>query len=100
METTNIKKNLQKTIKTIREERSNAIGREVSFPKAMMTSAQARKGEATVNCGGEWYGRNSKPIAESLMEDIRFRGFLEETDGEAVMEYNPRFDSYQVRIRF
>lgn len=94
------KKAFQKCIKTIRDERSNNIGRKTEFPKAMMTGQQMMKGTATVNCGGEWYGNRSKPIAEQVMEDVRFRKFLEEYDGEACIEHNPQFDSYQVRIYF
>ena len=94
------KKALQKTVKAIREDRSKAKGMKVEFPKAMMTTQQALNGTATVNCGGEWFGNRSKPIAEEVMEDSRFRAFLEAEDGEACIEYNPRFDSYQVRIYF
>ena len=94
------KKAFQKCIKTIRDERSKSIGRKVDFPKAMMTSLQQLHGTATVNCGGEWYGNRSKPLAEQVMEDVRFRKFLEEYDGEACIEHNPQFDSYQVRIYF
>lgn len=94
------KKALQKAVKIIRDERSKTLGRTTSFPKAMMTGQQALKGTATVNCGGEWYGNRSKPIAENILEDVRFREFLEAYDGEATLEYNPSFDSYQVRIYF
>ena len=90
----------QKCIKAIRNDRSKAIGKRVDFPKAMMTSLQVLNGTATVNCGGEWYGNRSKPIAEAVMEDVRFRKFLEESDGEAHIEHDPRYDSYQVRIYF
>ena len=94
------KKALQKVVKILRDERSKHLGQKTEFPKAMMTGQQAMKGTATVNCGGEWFGNRSKPIAEAVMEDKRFRDFLEAYDGEACIEHNPRFDSYQVRIYF
>lgn len=88
-----IKKNLQKTIKAIRND-----GEE--FPKAMMTSQQMEKRTATVNCGGEWLPKTSRKTAESVIENELFKAFLKEVGAVANLEHIDRFDAWQIRITY
>lgn len=89
------KKKFQKVIATIRKDMGNG-----QFPKAMMTEQQSSKRQATVNCGGEWSAERSKPRADAVMADERFRKFLEECEATARLEAMPRFNAVQIRIQF
>ena len=73
------------------------------YPKAMLTSQQAAKGTATVNCGGEWASAQfSFDLANRVMADERFQAFLkEENASAAIQQYSVgNHAAYQVRIRF
>ena len=95
-----IKKDLQKVVKTIRDERNAAKGTDSSFPKAMMTGQQMELGTATVNCGGEWATReSSEERATAVITDPRFQAFLAKSSAEAHLELNS-FGTIQVRIRY
>ena len=94
MTTDKIKKEFQKTISTFRKESGK------SFPKAMMTGQQMTKRTATVNCGGEWYSaEGSKMIAQTVMNDERFKTFLTKCEATAAIEPNP-FGGVQIRIHY
>lgn len=95
MEIMKIKKELQKVIGTIRKEKSAN-----SFPKAMMTGQQMEKSTATVNCGGEWgTPESTMKRAKMVMDDERFKAFLEKYNATANIEPNS-FGTYQIRIHY
>jgi hypothetical protein len=97
----NIKKDFQKVIKAIRDDRNNRLQINGCFPKAIMTQVQAEKGQATVNCGGEWTtAEKSKERAVEVMQDSRFVEFLEKANAKATIEYNNAVNAYQVRLFF
>lgn len=96
----NLKKDFQKTISAIRKDRKESTGRDVHYPKAMMTGQQESKRTATVNCGGEWVSEQvSVEIAELVMKDHRFNDFLARYSAKAITEKNP-FGGVQVRIHY
>lgn len=95
------KKSFQMTIKTIRENRNARLNVNSKFPKAMMTNVQMAKGTATVNCGGEWASNEvSKDRANEVVQDAGFIKFCEDFNATATIEYQPQFDTYQVRLHF
>ena len=76
-----IKADFSKTVGNIRKDTGNA------FPKAMMTNAQMAKNTATVNCGGEWRSTEySAKLAEAVLNDERFKAFLNRHNAEAHIE--------------
>lgn len=100
METSKIKKALQKTVKGIREDLNAANGTASDFPKTMMTGQQMAKNTATVNCGGEWASaEKSLARANAVVADSRFKNFLAEAGATAKIEVT-NFGSYQVRINY
>lgn len=100
MELKNIKKNLQKTVKAIRDDINATKDRPSDFPKAMMTNQQMEKNTATVNCGGEWANaKTSMERVNAVMNDARFAKFLAECGATAKVEPTP-FGSYQIRINY
>lgn len=96
-----MKKEFQKVIATIRKEYGESINRtNCSYPKPMMTEAQMEKRTATVNCGGEWKKLEAtKEIAEMVLNDERFKSFLEKYSAQATKELNP-FGTIQIRINY
>lgn len=94
MEIMKIKKEFQKVIGTIRKETT------YRYPKPMMTGQQMEKRTATVNCGGEWGSPESTmQVAKMVMEDKRFKEFLEKCNATAKIEINS-FGTYQIRINY
>lgn len=90
-----VKRKFQKVISSIRKDIGGS-----SYPKAMMTMVQMERGQATVNCGGEWLGvSRTIEIAHAVMFDERFVSFIEEVHARAVLEVN-NFGTYQIRIHF
>lgn len=92
------KKEFQKTIAKIRDDYATG-----SYPKAMCTSAQMMKGQATVNCGGEWRSTEfSTALAERIMKDPRFTALIAYHKGSAVLERGRAGDRIftQIRIHF
>lgn len=100
-----MKKDFQKVIKAIRDEDNAKHGREgrdkIEYPKPMMTAAQMEKSTATVNLGGEWsnYERTSGR-AEMVMNDERFKSFLQKWNATATKELMTRFNTFQIRIDY
>lgn len=74
-----------------------------NYPKAMMTGAQMMNLTATVNCGGERLGFDfSDHIAQAIMEDDRFKDFLDKYSAKAYIE-NARYagrEYVQIRINY
>lgn len=90
-----MKKDFQSIIGTIRNETGDK-----AYPKPMMTSQQIDKDTATVNCGGEWREtEETKERAEKVMNDERFKAFLEKYGATAQIELD-NFKSYQIRINY
>ena len=76
------KKEFQKTIAAIRDDYCTG-----NFPKAMCTTAQMMKNQATVNCGGEWKTTEySTALAERVLKDPRFTALVAYHKGKAVLE--------------
>lgn len=75
------KKDFQKVISAIRKE----LGDD-SYPKAMCTSAQMMKNQATVNCGGEWRTKSSPETARKVMEHPKFKDLLAKYSAKAAFE--------------
>ena len=101
METSKIKKDLQKTIKSIRDElNAENPDRVNDIPKAMMTDQQVAKRTATVNCGAGWHctGPNSKNLAQTVSDSAAFKEFLSRTGATARLE--PTGYGYQIRINY
>ena len=102
MITATTKKDFQKVIGAIRKERQVAEdNKRIEYPKAMMTGQQEAKNTATVNCGGEW-GPNkamAPTIANMVLEDERFKAFLNKYEAKAHTETNS-FGAFQIRINF
>lgn len=97
--TQGIKKDLQKTIKAIRD---GGVQLYKEFPKAMMTSAQMEKGTGTVNCGVYWCRVNTEPslkLAEQVMADERFAAFLQKHEVMAEIEL-AKDGGYQIRLHY
>lgn len=96
---TMIKKDLQKAVSGVRADRKKLNNRE-EFPKAMMTGQQMDKNTATVNCGGEWRrAETTLEIATQVMNDKRFKDFLEKHNADARIEAN-NFGGFQIRINY
>lgn len=72
------------------------------YPKAMMTGRQEVKGEATVNCGGEWGTPDTTlAMAKQVMQDEGFQSFLRRQNARAVVErVGSHYPYYRIRIRF
>ena len=89
------KKDLQKTIKSIRDEISKG-----SYPKPMMAKSQMAINTATVNCGSVFdkEDHKSKKIAQLIMDDQRFKDLLVRNNSKAVIETTS--DGYQIRISY
>ena len=107
MEIAKIKKDLKKTIKSIRDELNAAKGEAGTtrclahdIPKAMMTDRQVEKRTATVNCGAGWHstGKDSKSLAHTVNESAAFKEFLERAGATARIE--PTGYGYQIRITY
>lgn len=107
METNKIKKDLQKTIKGIREELNAAKGEAGTrrcianeIPKAMMTQAQMEKGTATVNCGAGWFsGTETGALADKVKDHEAFKAFLKRSGAKAQIE-SVAGSSWQIRIYY
>lgn len=94
------KKEFQKVISKIRNDRKKETGnKNCEYPKAMMTGQQIKKNTATVNCGGEWYGEESKELANAVMQDERFKQLIGKYNAKASTEVNP-FGGVQIRINY
>lgn len=94
------KKEFQKVIGSIRNEDRKANNHKRDFPKAMMTNHQMEKETATVNCGGEWYGKEiAEYNANLVLKDQRFLSFLDKYGAKATTETNS-FGAYQIRLTF
>lgn len=107
METNKIKTDLQKTIKSIRDELNAAKGETertrsmaAAIPKAMMTDRQMEKRTATVNCGAGWLstGKDSKSLAQTVSDSAAFKEFLDRAGATARIE--PTGYGYQIRITY
>ena len=89
------KKEFQKTIAKIRSDYAMR-----DYPKAMCTSAQMMKNQATVNCGGEWRSAEfSRNLAERIMKDPRFTALVAYHKGKAVLEQGRYGDRSWTQIR-
>lgn len=94
------KKDFQKTIKAIREEKEGSFNGNAMYPKPMMTAVQIEKKQATVNCGGEWVRlETSIRVADYVLADERFNEFLNKYQATAIKEVAP-CGKYQIRINF
>ena len=94
------KKEFQKVIGLIRADVRAETATKTEYPKPMMTAAQIEKGEATVNCGGEWStAENTLSKAKLVMQDSRFVSFIERHNAKAWIELN-NFKTYQIRVCF
>lgn len=92
-------KEFQKVISAIRNDIKNETGKNVKYPKAMMTGQQIEKRTATVNCGGEWTTpEKSRELAERVLFDARFIKLLK--DGISARTEKNSFGTYQVRINW
>ena len=93
-ENADMKSDLQAAVKALRD----TLGG--SFPKAMMTAAQASKCTATVNCG---HGDNGKKIADAVQAFPEFRAWCERYGIKTVtveqIKYYANFQ-YQVRVQY
>lgn len=88
----NTKKELQKVIKAIRGESL--------FPKAMMTEQQMRKGQATINCGGEYLSEEvTMETVYQVLDAPIFKEFLNKHSATAEIERGGRKQA-QIRIHF
>jgi len=99
MITATTKKDFQKTIKAIRDGSSIVSGRRQEYPKAMMTGQQEDKNTATVNCGRRPWCKNIEQIAEAVMNDPLFKGFLKQYNATARVEINSEGNK-QIRLNF
>lgn len=88
------KKDFQKVIAAIRKE----LGKE-KYPKAMCTSAQMMKNQATVNCGGEWRPDSSPETAKQVMEHQKFKDLLAKYSAKAAYETGSYGDRTWTQIR-
>ena len=74
-----------------------------NYPKAMMTGAQMKNLTATVNCGGEWRTLEfTNNLAQAVVEDDRFKDFLDKYSAKAYIEkarYAGR-EYVQIRINY
>ena len=94
-----IKRDLQKAVSGVRADRKKTNERE-EYPKAMMTGQQMEKNTATVNCGGEWKkAETTLEIATQVINDERFKDFLEKHNADARIEAN-NFGGFQIRINY
>ena len=99
MITATTKKDLQKTIKAIRDTLTVITGEKQEYPKAMMTGQQEDKNTATVNCGRKPWCKNIDQIANVVMNDSLFKGFLTQYSATATVEI--KIDgNKQIRINF
>lgn len=90
-----MKAEFQKVIGAVRSERG---GKE--YPKPMMTTVQMMKGQATVNCGGEWSTtERTREMAEAVMANNTFVEFINKYNASAKIELN-NFGTYQIRLYF
>ena len=107
METSKIKKDLQKTVKSIRDELNAAKGEAGKkrclaneIPKAMMTAAQMEKGTATVNCGAGWFNATQTgDLASKVYNSPYFKEFLTRANATAKIE-SVAGSAGQVRIYY
>lgn len=101
--TKKMKTEYQKLLKEIRTrvfERTTDHSGNCEYPKPMMTASQMIKGQATVNCGGEWYKADTtKKIAEQVLEDEAFKAWIGKYEANARLEAM-RNGGYQIRIQF
>lgn len=103
-----MKKDLQKLVKIIRDELSQVSGGYRSdYPKAMMTGQQMERRTATINCGYTYtQGAEKEEIvrlfrqrANFIMEDQRFMNFCEGYDAISYVEEVKVSGTTQVQIR-
>ena len=96
-----LKKDFQKVISAIRKDRQKLENIKLrDFPKAMMTNQQVWKNTATVNCGGQCGSYESTiEIANAVISDDRFIGFLEKWEASAQIERESS-GSAQIRIYY
>ena len=107
MEANKIKKDLQKTIKGIREELNAAKGEAGArrcianeIPKAMMTQVQMEKSQATINCGAGWIsGTKTGALADKVENHEAFKAFLERNGAKAQIE-SVAGSGWQIRIYY
>ena len=90
------KKDLQNTVKAIRESEPAQALRQISgydsrkqYPKAMMTATQAAKNIATVNCGGGFH-HNAKAEALMVLENEQFLELLARHNATAQLDGSKR----------
>lgn len=96
MITTEVKKEFQKVVATIRKDLNAAAGKTYEYPKAMMTGQQMQKNTATVNCGHSF----TRP--EKVLQHPAFKDFLQKFNATAKTEQTGPKDyvQYQVRLYF
>ena len=97
MITETTRKDFQKTIKAIRDTYTMICGERQEYPKAMMTGQQEEKNTATVNCGRR--RESTETVANVVMNDPLFKGFLAQYNAKANIEINSEGKT-QVRINF
>lgn len=97
------KKIFQSIIGDLRTKRNIQLGVKEQHPKAMMSNYQMAKNSATVNCGGEWRGREySQQIADYVMGSQAFTEMIKAYNAKADIEtvIEPGKQYVQIRIRW
>ena len=100
-----VKKELQKAIKTIREQIGVSLefnGQKIpscSYPKAVFTAKQMEKRQATIVCNYDLTEEHSRDMALKVLENPVFSAFLKKHNASANTEDYKEYKYTFTRVR-
>ena len=100
-----VKKELQKVIKTIREQIGVSIefnGQKIpscSYPKAVFTEKQMQERQATIDCSYDLTEEHSRDMAIKVLKNPVFTAFLEKHNASANTEDYKKYKYTFTRVR-